>query len=627
MQQLKYMRIVGVLFGFLLVLNLSGQSFDYKQYGGVPIGVVLKDSVSSIEELPIVDLEKIDINREINLDENVYQTPRFACSTALNESFLNNAHKTELRLGSVLYRKRLKTAGELGTALIFENYRLPKGARLYIYNKELSHFIGAYTSESASQDLKLMTEFLHGESLVIELYLPKGVNMEHDLLITRAYTVFRKEAINYTSMTTGYGTSYICNVNSNCPESLPYGDVKKGVVRIQTVFLEGVAWCSGSLMNNTAQDQRPYILTAFHCQDGFTPYYDMWKFYFKYEVPNCNNEPTAPVGCFLEGCYLRSGRAESDFLLVEIDSYVPPAANAVMNGWDRRDSYVPDSTALISHPNGDVKKIAIDYDPVVIHPNIITWNNGINTPPDHHLRGFIDVGTQQPGSSGGPLFDLNHRVLGQLHGGGIDTNCVSTRAYYGRLNKSWDEGVDSTDRLMDWLDPGNTGQTTIDLLDISGSSYFYTGQIKTPNGLAMPNVEIVVSGDLNTTLYTDANGNYSIGPLNGTDVITVEFHKNTGITNGLSAVDILLSQKNINGLIPFTDPIKVLASDVNNSGGPTALDLLTLRKVVSLLQFSFPSTESWGFMPNAISVNVNTGTSNIVGFKFGDVNFTADPNQ
>jgi hypothetical protein len=58
------------------------------------------------------------------------------------------------------------------------------------------------------------------------------------------------------------------------------------------------------------------------------------------------------------------------------------------------------------------------------------------------------------------LFDNFGRVVGTLTGG--DSFCDSAHLnapdYYGKFSWSWDkDGVDSTTRLKDWLDPDNTG--------------------------------------------------------------------------------------------------------------------------------------------------------------------------
>lgn len=80
---------------------------------------------------------------------------------------------------------------------------------------------------------------------------------------------------------------------------------------------------------------------------------------------------------------------------------------------------------------------------------------------DRVYGGHWDIGTTEPGSSGSPLFNQDNRVIGQLHGG--DAACDNDESdWYGAFYASWTGGDKSSSRLLDWLDPGNTGQLFID---------------------------------------------------------------------------------------------------------------------------------------------------------------------
>ena len=61
-----------------------------------------------------------------------------------------------------------------------------------------------------------------------------------------------------------------------------------------------------------------------------------------------------------------------------------------------------------------------------------------------------DDGTTEPGSSGSPLFNQDHQVIGQLHGGGAA--CGNSESdWYGKFFTSWTGGGSSSTRLCDWL--------------------------------------------------------------------------------------------------------------------------------------------------------------------------------
>ena len=66
-----------------------------------------------------------------------------------------------------------------------------------------------------------------------------------------------------------------------------------------------------------------------------------------------------------------------------------------------------------------------------------------------------ELGVTEGGSSGSPLFDQNHRVIGQLYGGGAA--CAGSvnngqPDWYGRFDVSWGLG------LSEYLDPQELGR-------------------------------------------------------------------------------------------------------------------------------------------------------------------------
>jgi hypothetical protein len=91
-------------------------------------------------------------------------------------------------------------------------------------------------------------------------------------------------------------------------------------------------------------------------------------------------------------------------------------------------------------------------------------------PTQNHWRVVWDNGTAdtsgvtEPGSSCSPMFDTNHRIIGQLHGGpsacGVGPD--SLHDYYGRFSVSWMGGGTPSSSLNGWLDPGNTGASAMD---------------------------------------------------------------------------------------------------------------------------------------------------------------------
>lgn len=81
-----------------------------------------------------------------------------------------------------------------------------------------------------------------------------------------------------------------------------------------------------------------------------------------------------------------------------------------------------------------------------------------------HWRVGWDDGFTEGGSSGSPLFNPNHQVIGQLTGGPfVNCNSITREDYYGRFHLSWSGGdqdgdgtIEDNERLSNWLDPDGT---------------------------------------------------------------------------------------------------------------------------------------------------------------------------
>ncbi|MCX7769108.1 MAG: hypothetical protein N2110_08840 [Flavobacteriales bacterium] len=245
----------------------------------------------------------------------------------------------------------------------------------------------------------------------------------------------------------GFGDSGPCNNNVNCGYD-EWTNEKRSVVMLLTAG--NTRKCSGVLLNTTAHDGRPYLLTARHCSVQSNSI-----FLFNYESPGCEVED-GPLSQVIQGCTVLSSYAPSDFTLVELSEPPPPEYHPFYAGWNRT-LYLPSQgVTCIHHPRGDVKKISFDNQ----NPTPAPYISSADTTRNHwHIQEW-DSGTTEPVSSGSPLFDALHRVIGQLHGGQASCN-FNFNDYYGTLFHSWTGGGTPATSLQPWLDPLNTGAEAI----------------------------------------------------------------------------------------------------------------------------------------------------------------------
>jgi len=551
-----------------------------------------------------ISLSPLDVSRAFLEDGQMPNQTRFAAPLAADVSPAQNGSWSLLPNGDRVWRCIIRSDKALGLLLFFDQFELPDGGRFFAYSADRQQVFGAYTAQSCTPSGKFLIGVVPGETAWMEYLEPAAVKGQGRIHLHRVDYAYDPNAL-YTggqNQADNFGQSLSCNVNVNCPAGADWQSEKKGVARILMVFNSGSAWCSGSLMANTAGSTVPYFLTAHHCQiiiNNATPDFSMWRFDFDYEAAACTNPATEPSRKSVLGCQRMAYGAETDFLLLKLNP-LPASYGLYFNGWNRSTATTGISkTALIHHPSGDIKKIAVDNDALSVHPLTINWGGQFGISPiNTHWKNVPDVGIYQPGSSGCPLFDQNKRVVGQLHGG-ISANCTITAAYFGRFNISWNSGTTPESRLSDWLDPANSGATTQNgyAQPAAPAEYSISGKIAAHTGQPMANCKVKLTGDATLSTRTDAQGNYEFKniPAGGTYTLTPE--RDTVPLNGVSTYDLVLISKHILSLEPFSNVWKMLAADVNRSGNITTYDIVEARKLILGIYPTLPAAASWRFLP------------------------------
>ncbi len=322
--------------------------------------------------------------------------------------------------------------------LKFHSFYLPAGAVLKITDKKGKLLIPIVTDQNNRKDKYFSSGLLHAESIVITCTFPSESKIMPELMLSNIIHGYKD--LEETNNTKG------CYVDINCPEGIAWQIEKKSVARI---LLGSGQYCTGTLINNTAQDGTKYFLTANHCWNASPDPAD-WDFYFNYEAATCGS--FTPFISAVSGSVLRAKNSASDFCLVEITGSIPSAAGVIFAGWDRSESQV-DSVIVIHHPGGQGKKISKDFGGV-FNAN---WSG---TPTNSHWAINYDLSSTEGGSSGSSLFNKERKIIGQLHGG--DALCGNNlNDYYGKFLLSWDYGSTSETRLKEWLDPLNINVESI----------------------------------------------------------------------------------------------------------------------------------------------------------------------
>ncbi len=445
---MRFVRPIGLLlFAFFVFTAVSSAQISV---GGRPTAFqkALSPNIETVNT-PSVDIQKLTAEDMANKYDDVPM--RFGEPFDVYYTLTNSGTWETLANGDRVWRLRIEAPGAYSINLLYSHFFMPEGATFYIYSEDNDMVLGAFTSRNNKPWPEFATAPIKGESCVLEYNEPAAVKGRGIIDISRIVYGYKNVFFRaIKDALTSFGSSGSCNNNVNCPEGADWQDQKRAVAMILTSG--GSRICTGSMINNVREDGTPYFLTANHCLGGEST----WIFMFNYESPDCSNID-GPTYQTVAGSTLLANWSTSDFALLRLSTAPPPEYNIYYEGWSAEDVPSTSSTA-IHHPSGDIKKISFDYDPV-------TSANYLATTGTTHWRiGSWDDGTTEHGSSGSPLYDQNHRVVGQLHGG--YASCTSlTSDWYGKFALSWTGGGSPTTRLYDWLDPDNTGTLIMDGFD------------------------------------------------------------------------------------------------------------------------------------------------------------------
>ncbi len=467
------------LFSFtcaMLLLSLSMQA--QLSRGGKPFSFThpLGDNLEAAKQvLPLLDVQALQ-KASAGAIQKGEMMPAGQI-LPVNYTLDNSGVWTTLPNKDRIWRLHLQVPDAPATSLYYENFYIPEGGVLYVYNAEQTHLIGSFGAHNNNASKLFATEIIYTSDCILEYYEPANVKARGTFTITGVSNVYNapEPPANIhlqNPKCCGFGTSGSCNVNANCPEGNAWASQKKSVARILIKNGANQGYCSGALVNNVNQDCKNYFLTANHCGAAVSAAdKNQWIFYFNYESAGCTNGASEPASSTITGCTMRASASNganssvfgSDFLLVEFNNTIPAAYNVYYAGWDASGTG-SNSGVSIHHPAGDIKKIST-YSAALTSrryysqlPDNSHWQaNWVATVTNHSIT--------EGGSSGSPLFNSTGRIVGKLSGGPSACTAAATdkNDYYGKVSYDWTtNGTVASHQLKPWLDPGNTGTTVLD---------------------------------------------------------------------------------------------------------------------------------------------------------------------
>jgi lysyl endopeptidase len=439
--------------------------------------------INRLEAIVPAPLDLAQLGEEDMARDRQGLPPRFAVPEEVSITPADHGTWEDLGNGEMLWRLRI--IGREGTTSLnlgFTTFRMPPHGRLLLYSTDGTQSLRPFTAADNEEHGQLWTPVVLTNDLIVELTVPRREVPAVQLQLGSINQGYR-----------GFGTipaaSYLksgsCNLDVAC---LDPGDSWREEMRsVAVISTGGSKFCTGSLVNDTANDHKMYFMTANHCSITAANAASLVAFW-NYQSSFCRTPGSVQSGQagdgtltqFHTGSFFRAANAASDFTLVELDDPPVAAFNHFWAGWDRSTGNFACTAAApcasIHHPNTDEKRITY-----VTTITATTSFNGTTSPGDGtHIWArwatdppgpFTVPGVTEPGSSGSPLYSQAGRFIGQLHGG--PSACGATgdnlSDYYGRFSVSWTGGGTNSTRLSNWLDAGNTGAATVDGIELGGS--------------------------------------------------------------------------------------------------------------------------------------------------------------
>lgn len=448
------MKMRTILCTFLMGLTIS--VYAQVSHGGKPLPFI---SLKSEGQELFTEMPSFDVEEALRLDSlnetDLRSGYRFAYKFITDYNRGNSGVSFVLADGTKVWRLGIRSRGALSINVLFSEYELPEGSQLFLYNKDQSHILGAFNHLNNSELQLLPVSPVEGDEVIIEYQEPAHVSFPGRLTVGEVNHGYR--SLRGTEPK-GDQRAFACMPPTICfAEELPGdGPFSRSAV---LVIINGVISCSGVMVNNTANDGKPYLLTASHClNENFSvtnPDYEEVAgsivCYFNYESPLCDTPLRGTEEMSVSSARYIAVNENNDMALLELAESPPVYYQPYYAGWNATGESEPPYYG-VHHPSGSFKRINISEEQIDLSTFI---SAGITFDEKVHWRmpRWI-TGSTHGGSSGSPLFDSQGLVVGALTGG--KSSCsVPENDYYYALSKAWNPEENPQEQLQHWLDPSS----------------------------------------------------------------------------------------------------------------------------------------------------------------------------
>jgi hypothetical protein len=383
--------------------------------------------------LPALPLEMIEELKRQDATE-IQRRLRIGVGRLLDEPVVVSSTNTPVSTWNVVpngwrvWSLELTSQDALGLRLGLEAVNLPAGARLLVYDAASQNPEATpLTQENVPGQNQVWTETVFADTVVLECQAPPEVDPSAISFSVRMVShLYRSLLVPEPKVATGCEKEVAC---------FPAWAAQAAGVAMIDFFDSGSEYlCTGCLLNDTDPSTTiDYFLTANHCVTNQTVASTIQFFWF-YQASSCGG--VAPnmnsVPRTFGGASFLAGSDQSDFTLLRLHQSPPDGVTYL--GWSTLLPTSAETLSCIQHPNALDKRISFGHkaapDPGFPDFTIVRWSDGVT----------------EEGSSGSPLLNTQHQVIGQLYGGRSACDNLSAPDIFGRFDISYPS-------MQPWIDP------------------------------------------------------------------------------------------------------------------------------------------------------------------------------
>ena len=318
--------------------------------------------------------------------------------------------------GSQIIVLIIKSSGASGISVHFRNFALADGEEVYVYGAATDSIVfGPFTDKGPWGSGEFWSGTVNGDTVVIEFYTRTDENGQGFEIFEISHILAELD----WRLRSNEPDVLFCEVDASC-----YGDPEKNAVARILFNNNGPHVCTGTLLNDLAQDRTPYFLTANHCVNSQAVAQTVEAYWF-YQTTSCNSGVLRSWVHSPPGANLLATQGSNDFSLLRLQNNAP--GGAFFSGWTSTVQSTGTNVFGLHHPDGYIPPTVNSY---------LRRSTGSITNTNESCLGLVNgyetgwtSGSSEPGSSGSGLWNSSRYLVGVLSCGPFPPTCNSPRAW------------------------------------------------------------------------------------------------------------------------------------------------------------------------------------------------------